>query len=80
MHPKRRQNPAAKRPKSKDKERDKLIAAAWTQGAWCTPGKSGYIKIFPANSTKMILIESTPSDYRSLANIKGRLRREGIDC
>lgn len=78
MHPKRLANPNAKRPRAKDKERDKLVKAAWDQGAWCVPGKSGYIKIFPPNSTEMILIESTPGDYRSLENTKARLRRAGI--
>ena len=74
-----RRDAADDRPKAKDKERDKLVRAAWDQGAWCKPGKSGYIKIFPENSTEMILVESSPSDFRGLANIKGRLRRAGID-
>ncbi len=77
-HPKRKANPNSRRPRAKDKDRDKLVKAAWEQGAWCEPGKSGYIKIFPPNSKEMILVESSPGDYRSLSNIRGRLRRSGI--
>jgi hypothetical protein len=79
LHPKREKNPSAKRPKAKDKDKDKLVQAAWDQGAWCEPGKSGYVKIFPPDSTEMVLVECSGSDYRSFANIRGRLRRAGIN-
>ncbi len=78
MHPKRTANPAAKRPKATNKDNDAMVEVAWGAGWWCEMGKKGYIKCYSTDVETMIVIESTPSDHRSTANTRSRLRRAGL--
>jgi hypothetical protein len=78
VHPKRVENPKAKCPKAKNKENAALVQAAWDEGWWCQMAKKGYIKAYSPDLETMIVIESTPSDHRSVANTRSRLRRAGV--
>ena len=78
LHPMRKANPKAKRPKAKNKDNDALVELAWEQGWWCEMAKKGYIHAKSPDGKTMIVIESTPSDSRSVANTRSRLRRAGL--
>lgn len=79
-HPKRLENPSAKRPKVTNRDMDSLIVAAWEQGWWCVEGGRNYIKCYPPDGSRMIPIQSTPSNpRRARANKKAALRRAGLD-
>jgi hypothetical protein len=79
MHPKRLQSPNAKRPKVSNRDMDGLVNAAWEQGWWCERGGSNYVKCYPPNGSRMIPIQSTPSNpRRARANKMAALRRAGL--
>jgi hypothetical protein len=78
MHPKRKQNPEAKRPKAKNKDNDALVQAAWDAGWWCQMSKKGYIHCKSPDGKGMVVIESTPSDHHSTRNSRARLRNLGL--
>jgi hypothetical protein len=78
LHPEREKNPRAKRPKAKHADNDAMVKAAWEQGWWCEMVKKGYIHAKSPDGKTMVVIESTPSDSRSVANTRSRLRRAGL--
>jgi hypothetical protein len=80
MHPKRQESPNAKRPKVSNRDMDGLVAAAWDQGWWCERGGRNYVKCYPPNGSRMVPIQSTPSNpRRARANKMAALRRAGLD-
>jgi hypothetical protein len=80
MHPKRLENPSATRPKVTSRDMDSLIVAAWEHGWWCERGGRNYVKCYPIDGSRMIPIQSTPSNpRRARANKKAALRRAGLD-
>lgn len=78
MHPKRLENPTAKRPRAKNKENDALVQAAWDAGWWCEMVKKGYIHAKSPDGKTMVVIESTPGDHHSVSNTRSRLKRAGV--
>jgi hypothetical protein len=79
VHPKRRQNPNAKRPKARNRDMDSLVEAAWKQGWWCERGGKNYIKCYPSDGSRMIPIQNTPSNpRRAKANKAAAMRRAGL--
>lgn len=79
MHPTRLANPSAKRPTVKNSDVDALIKAAWEQGWWCERSKKNHVRCFPPDKAKSaVLLESTPSDYRSVPNSRSRMRKSGL--
>lgn len=61
-----------------DKDTKKLIKSLTAQGWRIEQGK--HIKAFPPDPTKpMVVISGTPSDARTLANLKAQLRRSGAE-
>jgi hypothetical protein len=47
VHPRRLDNPTAKRPKVSNRDMDTLVRAAWEQGWWCVEGGRNYVKCYP---------------------------------
>lgn len=78
MHKKRRENPNAKRPGSKDRDVDAMVEAAWTAGWWCTRAGSGHVKCYPPDGGRMVVVASTPSDHRTVPNTRSAFRRAGL--
>lgn len=78
MHPKRLQNPTARRPKVKDRDMNELVASAWACGAWCERGGTNHVKVYPPDGSRMVMIPSTPSDHRTVRNKRAALRRGGL--
>lgn len=78
MHPKRIANPAVKRPKLPNKDMDRLVMLAWTQGWWCERAGNQHVKCYPPNDRHMVPIPSTPSGSRTGANKLSALRRSGL--
>jgi transcriptional regulator with XRE-family HTH domain len=80
IHPKRLENPTAKRPEVSNHDMDTLVATAWKQGWWCERGASNYVKCYPPDGSRMIPIQSTPSNpRRARANKTAALRRAGLE-
>lgn len=62
-----------------DKDTKKIIDKLLAQG-WRIEQGAKHIKAYPPDRTKpMVVIPGTPSDRRSLANLKAQLRRSGAD-
>ena len=78
MHPKRKQNPQAKRPRVKEKELDAMVAAAWAAGWWCERGGNKHVKCYPPDDHRMVPVPGTPSDWRTIKNKRAQLRRSGL--
>jgi hypothetical protein len=78
MHPKRLENPTAKRPTVKNTHLDELVALAWEAGWWCVRGGNKHVKCYPPDGGRMISVASTPSDYRTYKNTKSKFRRGGL--
>lgn len=53
---------------------EELIKAARNAG-WRVKESGGHTKIFPP----VIVIPSTPSDYRAIENLKSLLKKAGLD-
>jgi len=79
MHPKRKANKNAKRPKVKNKQLDAMVEAAWSAGWWAEKGQGGHVKCYPPDRTKaMVVVANTPSDHRTVPNTRSFLRRSGL--
>lgn len=79
MHPKRKANPTAKRPKVKDKQLDAMVAKAWAEGWWCRPTGSGHVFCYPPDGGRMVDVANTPSDRRTVPNTRSYFRRSGLE-
>lgn len=79
MHPKRLENPDAKRPKVKDKALDGMIAKAWDAGWWCRTAGSGHVMCYAPDGGRMVDVANTPSDHRTVPNTRSYFRRSGLD-
>lgn len=79
LHPKRAADPKLKRPGVVNKDMAKLVKMAWDAGAHCEPSSKNYVKVWPADGSKMIRIPSTPSNPGSAyKNRLKALQRAGI--
>lgn len=79
LHPKREANPKLKCPKVVNKDMAKLVKLAWEEGAHCESSGKNYVKIWPADGSRMIRIPSTPSSPSQTYRNKLRaLQRAGI--
>jgi hypothetical protein len=78
VHPKRRQNPNAKRPKHPHKDYDRLIAAAWEAGWWVERGGKNYLKCMAPTGGWVVHVPSTPSSQATLRNKRAQFRRYGL--
>ena len=79
MHPKREQNPRARRPKAPRGEYDDLVEAAWEAEWWCERSGKNYIKCYPPDGGRMVVVKATPSGSKTLANTRAQFRRRGLD-
>jgi hypothetical protein len=79
VHPKRRQNPNAKRPTVKNRDLDGLIAAAWKAGWWAERMANNHVKCFSPTGGWIVPVPSTPSDHRTFRNKRGQFRRAGLN-
>jgi hypothetical protein len=79
MHPKRLDNPNAKRPKAKDKQLDAMVERAWKAGWWCRYAGSGHVVCYPPDEGRMVDVANTPSDHRTVPNTRSYFRRAGLD-
>ncbi len=77
MHPRRRANPSAKRPRHARKDYDALVKAAWEAGWWCERKGTNHIACYPPGGA-YVMMPSTPSGSRTLANVRAKLRRAGL--
>jgi len=72
-------NPRATCPKHQKKEYRLLVEKAWGEG-WKCVRRRKYIFCFPPDKTlDMVKIPMTPSDSRTLENVKRNLRAAGLD-
>ncbi|MGI8623717.1 MAG: hypothetical protein ACR2NB_09590 [Solirubrobacteraceae bacterium] len=78
MHPKRTTNPDAKRPSVKDRELNEFVKSAWAAGWWCEK-KGKHVKAYPPNGPMWVTIAGTPSDWRTVKNIRSKLRQAGLE-
>lgn len=78
MHPERLANKKAKRPKVKTAAIDNLIAKAWEDGWWCEKRATGHVMAYSPDGKGMVLLPSSPSDYRSVKNARSLLRKYGL--
>lgn len=79
MHPDREADPTAQRPKLRNKDMDKLVAAAWEAGWKCVRSGKNYILCYPPDGGRMVTIPSTPSSSKTYANKRAPLRRGGVN-
>lgn len=80
MHPERTKHPGAKRPKSRHKDTDKLLQAAWDAGWWLYRTKGDtYVHCLSPDGVHRTKAANTPSDHRGLRNLRTALRHGGLD-
>ena len=80
MHPKRKANPKAKRPKVKNRELDEMVAAAWAAGWHCARTKSSHVMCYPPDKKRRpVLVASTPSDHHTIPNTRSAFQRSGLN-
>jgi hypothetical protein len=79
LHPKREENPDAKRPSVNNKEMDALVKAAGKAGWWCVKSRKNYVKCYPPDESKMVSVPNTPSGSRTPANYRLLFRRKGLN-
>lgn len=79
MHPKRLENPKARRPTVRDKDLDGLIAAAWEAGWWAERGGRNHVKCYAPEGGYIVPVPSTPSDVRTVRNKRAQFRRAGLE-
>ncbi len=78
MHPKRHENPQAKRPSVSAKAIDNLIKKAWEQGWWCEKTAKGHVMAYSPDKMGMVLLPGSPSDHRGIKNARSFLRKYGL--
>jgi hypothetical protein len=78
MHPERHANLDAKRPKVGAPAIDNLIKKAWEDGWWCKKCGNGHVMAYAPDGKSMVLLPSTPSDYRGIKNARALLRKYGL--
>lgn len=79
MHPQRKANPRAKRPKVSSRAIDNLIEMAWAQGWWAAKGRKSHVKLYSPNGRFIVTMPSSPSDHRGIRNARQMLRKYGLD-
>jgi predicted RNA binding protein YcfA (HicA-like mRNA interferase family) len=79
MHPKRAENPGAKRPKVSARAIEILIEKAWEQGWWCVKGKKSHVTAYSPDGRYIVTLPSSPSDHRGVRNARQLLRKYGLD-
>jgi predicted RNA binding protein YcfA (HicA-like mRNA interferase family) len=78
MHPKRKQNPKAKRPKVKG-DLDDLVAAAWSAGWWCERKGGSHVMCYAPSGGSRVLVSGTSGDHRAYYKSRSQFRRAGLD-
>lgn len=78
MHPKRDENPDAKRPKVSNRDLDDMIVLAWDAGWWGRQAGS-YAMMYSPDLVYMVKVPSTPSDHRTVRNKRAQFRRAGLN-
>lgn len=79
LHPKRLGDENGKCPKHGRAGYRELIELAWAAGWWCERANTNYIKCYPPDNKRMVVVPSTPSGTRTLANKRAQFRRSGLD-
>jgi hypothetical protein len=79
MHPKRRKNPKAPRPRVKDRQLDAMIKSAWAEGWWATKRPSGHVMCYhPTDLNEKVLVNNTAGDPHVVNNIRANFRKSGL--
>lgn len=79
MHPERKKNPHAKRPKVKDKQLDAMVKAAWAAGWWAVRRPSGHVMCFhPTDMKEKVLVNNTAGDPHVVPRIRSYFRKAGL--
>ena len=79
LHPNRRANPTAKRPKAPRRDADLLLEMAWEQGCDIQPTKKGHYTVYTPDEKSIIVVPGTPSDHRGLRNVRSLFRQAGLN-
>lgn len=79
MHPKRKANPQAKRPKVSDEKLDEMVAKAWSAGWWARKTGKNKVMCYSPDGGHAVLVANTPSDKRTAPNTRKYFRRAGLD-
>lgn len=76
MHPARLGNP--KRPKTGNRLSQRWVNLAWEQGWMVSRTGGNHLKFAPPSGDGLVLVSSTPSDYRADMQIRKDLERVGL--
>jgi hypothetical protein len=72
LHPLRIKNRDARCPRHNKKDWRPLVEKVWDAGWWIERGGSNYLKCYPPDGNRMILMESTPSSPYTLDALVAR--------
>jgi len=79
MHPKRTENPEAKRPKVQDKELDGMIKTAWSKGWWARKCANGHVLCYhPTNMDEKVLVNNSVSNPHLIRTVRRSFARAGL--
>lgn len=78
LHSKRREHPDEKCPEHPDKDWRPLVRGAWDAGWWCVRRKK-YIYCYALNGDDIVKVPMTPSDHRTIRNVRAHFARAGLD-
>ncbi|MDQ6915459.1 MAG: hypothetical protein M3155_06565 [Actinomycetota bacterium] len=56
-----------------------MIKKAWKAGWWARQTGKGKVLCYPSDGGEAILVPSTPSDHRSIRNLRAEFARRGLD-
>lgn len=78
LHQWRIDNPDATCPRAGNKAVRQILSQCWMQACAVQPTKKGHYRVWPGDSTVVVIVPGTPSDHRSLRNCASQLRRAGL--
>jgi hypothetical protein len=79
MHPKRTENPKAKRPKVKDKQLDAMVKTAWSNGWWAVRRETGHVMCYhPTDVKEKVLVNNSAGDPHVIKNVRKHFRKAGL--
>ncbi len=78
LHPRRLDESNATCPRHSDKDWRPLVQAAWDAGWWVRRGRK-YIYCYALNGDDIVKVPMTPSDHRTIKNVRAHFARAGLD-
>lgn len=78
LHKKRREHRDERCPEHSDKDWRPIVRRAWDAGWWCVRRRK-YIYCYALNGDDIVKVPMSPSDHRTIRNVRAHFARAGLD-